>query len=224
MKIFYAIIFGIFGGLFRRWFGGWFEDTYYEEKLPSWLYKVLINRGVQTISLILLFFSGFMINSYWISTPLSSYIINLGIPSYVIALIMAILFQIQYYSRGHGPAFDEGRGNQITEETIERYKKVWYNKICEWIIPQQYWYGFVYDFLWMTLRYTYGTIFIVPFLWSFNIMWLGLIASSIYALCWTISERDNWIIQKLPQQMIDRPVQLAEIILGFIVGFWITWF
>lgn len=221
MKIFYSIISGIFGGLFRRWFGGWFEGEYYKEKLPSWLYNLLINRGTQTISLILLFFCCFMINNSWMLTPFSSLLIGLGIPAFVIALIMAIIFQIQYYSRGHGPGFDISRGGKPDAATIERYKKVWYNKICEWLIPEQYWYGFLYDYLWMTLRYVYGTIFLIPFLWSFEIMWLGLISSSIYALCWTIFEKDKWLIEKMPQQMVSNATQLAEVILGYVVGFWL---
>lgn len=221
MKFLFAFIAGIFGSLFRRWFGGWVEHEYFGKTIPEWLYKILHSRGTQTVFLVLLFFTCFMMNDYWILTPISSFIHNLGISKWIIALIMAILFQLQFYSGGHGSAFDLGRWDP--EEYKERYKRAWFNKICEKLIPEKYWYGFLYDFIWMTLRYAYGASCIIPFIWSFNILWLGLITASIYAFCWTIFEKDKWLINKIPYHIASNATQTAELLVGFVVGFWLMY-
>ena len=76
----------------------------------------------------------------------------------------------------------------------------------------------------MLTRYTYGLFLIVPFLWSFNILWLGLITASVYALCWTLYEKESWLFPLIPFNMTSNATQLAELIIGFIVGFWLMWF
>lgn len=222
MQFILSSISGFIESLWRRWFGGWAEH-YFENKLSKWLYKIISSRGTQTI-FNLIFLSGvFLINSNWAGTPLSGWLISLGIPFWLLATIIAALFQFEFWSRGHGPAFDIGRGVP-TQETIDRYQKVWWSIIPNKLIPEKHWYGFLYDFVWMLTRYTYGLFLIVPFLWSFNILWLGLITASVYALCWTLYEKEPWIFPLIPFNMTSNATQLAEIIVGFIVGFWLMWF
>lgn len=220
MKLLTSIISGIFESIWRRWYGGWIEHNPFE---PKWLYKLLSSRGTQTIVNFIILFTMFMINSAWMTTPLCSWLISHNVYGWILAIIMTAIFQFEFWSRGHGPAFDEGRGN-TDESTINRYQKVWWAIIPNALIPQKHWYGFLYDYIWMTVRYTIGLFLMVPFLWSFNILWLGLIVSSAYALCWTISERDEWVFNYIPFNMAKSATQLAELLVGFITGFWLLWF
>ena len=160
--------------------------------------------------------------SLWINTPFCAWLMSWGVKDWCIASIMSIIFQFQFWSRGHGPAFDIGRGETVDEDTKKRYQKVWYAFIPNKLIPEEHWYGFLYDLIWMTARYTEGTLLMIPFLWSFDILWLGLITSSVYALCWTIQERDSWVIKYIPWKMVTVATQLAELIIGFLVGFYIA--
>lgn len=222
MNFLFASIFGFIESIWRRWYGGWIEGTM-EDKLPKWLYTFLSSRGTQTVFNLIVLFAIFMINSHFLLTPICQWLLGIGIKDWIIALIMSAIFQFEFWSRGHGPAFDEGRG-EPTQETIDRYQKVWWVFIPNFLIPKQYWYGFLYDFIWMWVRYTIGLFLMIPFLWSFNILWLGLIATSIYALCWTLYERDSWILKYIPFNMASIPTQLAELLIGFITGFWLMWF
>lgn len=220
MQFLLSMISGTIESIWRRWFGGWVEGTM-KDKLPKWLYKILASRGTQTIFNLIILFGIFMLNVGWMITPFSAWLIAHNISAWIIALIMAVIVQFEFWSRGHGPAFDIGRWNP--QEYIERYQKVWWAFIPNKLIPREHWYGFLYDFIWMLVRYTYGLIFLVPFLWSFKILWLGLIVTSLYAFCWTIYERDNWIIKYIPLDMVSGATQLAELLVGFAVGFLLMW-
>lgn len=211
--------FGLIEGFWRRWFGGYFE---HHTVFPKWINKIFESRGTQTIFNILFLTCVFMINSFWITTPLCSFLINLGISKWIIALIIASIFQFMFWSKGHGPAFDMARGGKPSESTIERYHREKWSFIADKLIPEDHWYGFLYDFVWMTARYTYGVIFIIPFLWSLKILWLGLIIASIYALCWTIQEKDNWVFKYFLYNCVESSTNLAEIIGGFSVGLFLT--
>ena len=222
MNFLFASIFGFIESIWRRWYGGWIEGTM-EDKLPKWLYTFLSSRGTQTVFNLIVLFAIFMLNNGFLFTLFCQWLIGLGIKDWFIAAVLSIIIQFEFWSRGHGPAFDEGRGIP-TQETIDRYQKVWWVFIPNFLIPKQYWYGFLYDFIWMWVRYTIGLFLMIPFLWSFNILWLGLIATSIYALCWTLYERDSWILKYIPFNMASIPTQLAELLIGFITGFWLMWF
>ena len=221
MQFLLSIIFGFFESIWRRWFGGFVKHEYFGKKIPDWFYKIIHSRGTQTIVNIIILTSIFLLNSYWVSTPLTNWFISLGLNKYILAIIMALIFQFMFWSKGHGPSFDIGRWDP--EEYKERYKNVWFNKICEKIIPKKYWYGFLYDCIWMICRYAYGACFMIPFIWTFKILWLGLIAASVYAFCWTLYEKENWLFNKPIFKMASNPTQLAELINGFIVGFWLMW-
>lgn len=220
MRFLLSMISGAIESIWRRWFGGWVEGTM-KNKLPKWLYKILASRGTQTIFNLIVLFGIFMINAGWMVTPFSAWLIAHNISAWIIALIMTAIVQFEFWSRGHGPAFDVGRWNP--QEYVERYQKVWWASIPNKIIPREHWYGFLYDFIWMLIRYTYGLIFLVPFLWSFKILWLGLVVTGLYAFCWTIYERDSWIIKYIPFQMVGGATQLAELLVGFAVGFALMW-
>ena len=222
MQFILSTISGFIESIWRRWFGGWVEQAF-EGKLPNWLYKILASRGTQTAFNLVFLFAVFMLNtSLWINTPLCSWLIAHGIKDWCIASIMSIIFQFQFWSRGHGPAFDIGRGTVVDEDTKRRYQKVWYAFIPNKLVPEEHWYGFLYDFIWMTARYTEGTLLMIPFLWSFEILWLGLITSGVYAFCHTLQERESWIIKYVPWGMVTVATQLAELVIGFLVGFYIA--
>lgn len=208
-------VFGVVESFWRRWFGGYFE---HHQIFPKWLNKIFESRGVQTVFNIALLTLLFMSNQYWVATPICKFILGLGLNKWILALIMACLFQFMYWSLGHGPAFDMNRGGKPSESTISRYHREKWSFIPDKIVPEEHWYGFIYDFIWMTARYTYGVLFIIPFVWTFKILWLGLIIASIYALCWTIQERDSWIFKYFPKESVETATNLAEFIAGYITA------
>ena len=115
-----------------------------------------------------------------------------------------------YWSVGHGPAFDMGRDKEPSEEIIKRYKKYFWNKWCEKLIPEEKWYKFRYDFLWMFFRYEIPAVIIALILRSPIFLLTGLSVSCIYALCWWL--HDEGYLKKL------AATELAEIVVGFITG------
>lgn len=221
MHLLFSTISGFIESIWRRWYGGWIEGTK-KESLPKWIYNILSSRGTQTIFNLIFLFGVFLLNPVWATTPVSSWLISHGVYEWLIAIVLAVVFQLEFWSRGHGKAFDLGRGAPVNDDG--RYQKFWWVVVPNKLIPEKYWYGFLYDFIWMACRYTVGLLWLVPFLWSFNILWLGLITASVYALCWTLQERDSWVFSLIPWQMAGGSTQLAELLIGFIVGFWLMWF
>lgn len=125
-------------------------------------------------------------------------------------ILVVSLYEAFYWSVGHGPAFDMGRGGKPDEEMIERYKKYFWNKWCEFLVPKEYWYTFGYDFLWMMFRYEIPAAIIAVILCSPFFSLAGLFVSSIYAACWTLQDREK--LKRL------TATEVAEIISGFITG------
>lgn len=66
----------------------------------------------------------------------------------------------------------------------------WFTSRC--LIAEEHRYGYLYDFIWMFTRYTVPLI-PIAFIYSSKIMWLGLVVASVYALCWTLYEREKYI-------------------------------
>lgn len=190
MTIFYFII----GAFLRRWYGGALEG-----------YKILRNRGVQTVVMIAVF--------------MSIYLYDLSIwQNWLGAALVSLWLQFQFWSRGHGACFDIGRGTP-DEETIGRYNERWYHYPIDWFFdklckePDKK-YGFLYDFLYMGLRYTCPMILMAFIDWHYIL--IGASISPIYAFCWTLYERDNWIYQKnIP--FVGGATNLSEEIVGGIV-------
>ena len=175
----------VFLGIWRRWFGGGLDF------LPD-------NRALKHIV-------GFCVGS-----------IILWLYGYTIIQVLLAMITLQafYWAVGHGPAFDMSRDGYPNEELIKRYKKYFWNKWCEFLVPKKYWYGFGYDFLWMLFRYGLPAGIISLILWQPYIAFGGLTTSLTYAFCWAIN--DNIGLKKI------GPTGLAEIITGFITGLILT--
>lgn len=210
-----AVIAGIFEGLWRRWFGGW--DFVSKEKHPIW-YKILENRGTQTLVNFIFLALVFWYNDGWKDTLISGWLIAKWSWSYwVILAYLAIIWQLQFWSRQHGPAFDLARGGEPDETLKKRYRFAWWCNIVFKIIPECGWYKFMCDFLWMTIRYSIYTLWCVPFLGTFSVLWFGIIAAGFYAWFWTAYEFDIWFYKKCPAGF-QGPTNWGELMTGFVVG------
>lgn len=190
MTIFYFLI----GAFLRRWYGGCLGA-----------YKILRNRGVQTVCMLAVFMSIYLFD--W-----SSWQNWLG------AAIVSCWLQFQFWSRGHGACFDIGRGTP-SEETIRRYNERWYHYPVDWLFDKAFKvpdskYGFMYDFVYMGLRYTCPMIPMMLLDWRYIL--IGAAVSPIYALCHTLAERDPWIFDgRIP--FVGSATNLAEKLVGGLV-------
>lgn len=187
-----SIIYFVLGGFARRWYGGLFTDLNI---------KFLTSRGLQTAFMIALFMS------IYVTNPQSW-------QNWIIAILVSCWLQFQFWSRAHGCVLDSGRG---TSPDISRYNERWYHYPCDWIFNKlgvsDYRYGFLYDFIYMSLRYACPMIPMMIFDWRYIL--IGLSVAPIYAFCWTLYEREPWL--RFKQSWIDNPTKWAEIIVGGIV-------
>lgn len=188
MLFFYFVL----GAFLRRWYGGLWD----EDKNP-----VLGNRGLQSFCMILAFMSIYITNyQSW--------------QNWIISLVVSLWLQFQFWSRGHGCCFDIGRG---TSPDISRYNERWYHYPCDFIFKKlgvsDYRFGFLYDFLYMGLRYTCPLIPMMILDWRYIL--IGLSISPIYAFCWTLYEREPWL--RFKQTWLDNPTKWSELIVGGIV-------
>lgn len=182
-----VLLYATLGGFARRWFGGMFDEV-----------KILSNRGLQTAFMILLFMSIYLpATQNWLSS-----------------IIRTAWLQFQFWSRGHGCCFDIGRGNYPTPEMIKRYEERWYHIPCDWLADKFGFrqYGKMYDFCYMTLRYTCPMIPMMLFDWRYIL--IGLSISVIYALCWRYYESKYW---RYNTNFCGNATELAEIISGAVV-------
>ena len=199
-----TILYFALGAFLRRWFGGCLAD-----------YKILNSRGVQTAAMLAVFLSIYLHDfSSWLN--------------WLAAIVVSCWLQFQFWSRGHGACFDIGRGTP-TAETISRYNERWYHYPVDWLFDRLFKaekYGFMYDFIYMFLRYTCPMIPMMLIDWHYIL--LGMAISPIYAFCWTLYEREPWIFKsRIP--FVSSATNLAEEIAGGIVfagcywlqnGFW----
>ena len=208
MNLLLLCVFSIgFNSFFRRWYGGGFENT--------WLGNI---RGIQCAV-------------YLIVSTLMAYFLN-PLNVWWHNLIFAVLFSVytycQFWARGHGACFDIGRG-QADERTIQRYNERWYHIPCDWLLKNHK-YGFLYDFIYMGLRYTMPLIglylvslivslFDVPHLISPALIIIGALISPIYAFNWTLSEREHWVFEK--HWSIVGATNLSEYVAGGVWGLWV---
>ena len=149
-----TFIFGIFEGLWRRWFGGYFNGV-----------KILENRFLQhvvgfTACFSLFFFQG----TNWFQ-----------------AILTATVLQALYWARSHGCCFDFGHDKN---PDLKRYDQLWYWKYVKKIIPEDEWYTFTGDYILMAVRYTIPSILLMITTWSFPILFAGIVLSTLYALMW----------------------------------------
>lgn len=170
---------------------------------------ILGNRGMQTILMIVSMF------------PFVLY--PLGLPLWVIlviALITSCWVQFCFWSKGHGPCFDIANDKDPSEDTIRRYKEMFgYNYLCK-RIPYPRWYGFLFDYRLMNIRYNWPMLPLTLLVSPLYIL-IGLAISPIYAFCWALWREERWLFDLFPS-WLKKPVQLAEIIGGFIFGFGIS--
>jgi hypothetical protein len=181
-----VLLYSILGAFARRIYGGWLEA-----------YKIIKNRGVQTVLMMSLFLTIYLPRYKW-----------------YIAIIITAWLQFQFWSRGHGCAFDLGRGGVPDETLIKRYNERWYHIPCDWLSNKFGFkqYGKIYDFVYMTLRYTCPMIPMMLFDWKHIL--IGLSISVIYALCWRYYESKYW---RYDTNFCGNATNLAEIISGAVV-------
>lgn len=205
MEILLTILSVAFYCLWRRWFGGGFKHT--------WLGNL---RGVQCAVYLV------------ITTLLAYYMSPLSVWWYslIFAVVFSVYSYVQFWSRGHGQMFDIGRD---TNPPVERYNNYWFHIPCDWLLPNHK-YGFLYDFIYMGIRYTFPVVMLFVYGFSpelfgldevcfdWRIVLLGLWVSPVYAFCWTLFEREPWIFQKY--KTISGPTNLAEYVVGGIWGLW----
>ena len=192
-----VLLYLILGFFARRTFGGMLNHL-----------KFWGNRGVQTTFMIALFLSIYVTDyTKW--------------QSWLVGIIIAAWLQFQEISRGHGACFDIGRWG-IDETLIKRYNARWYYIPCDYCANKGYFekYGVVYDFMYMTLRYTAPMLPMALIDSRYLILGFGI--SVIYALCWELYEWKPQLFTKV--KFIGGPTQLAECIWGgwFFAGcYWI---
>ena len=96
------------------------------------------------------------------------------------AVWIAVWVQI-YWAIGHGFAYDLSTHGEPDEEMLKRYKKaVGYKFVCKFF-DEKDWYTFGFDFILLTIRYTYP---LIPIVYWFGpvLLSLGLVISGLYAL------------------------------------------
>lgn len=186
------MIYFILGAFARRWYGGLFTDLNI---------KFLTSRGLQSVFMIGLFMS------IYVTNPQSW-------QNWVIAAVVSSWLQFQFWSRAHGCVMDSGRG---TSPDILRYNERWYHYPCDWVFKKlgvsDYRYGFLYDLMYMSLRYACPMIPMMIFDWRYIL--IGLSVAPVYAFCWTLWEKEPWA--RFNQKWLDNPTKWAEIIVGGIV-------
>lgn len=182
-------IYTLLGAFLRRWYGGLFPDD---------KYKILGNRGLQTACMLLTFLSIYV-------TDVKSW------QNWLVAIVVSCWLQFQFWSRGHGEPADCGRHQNITEEDIKRYNERWYHIPCDFLLKDHK-YGFLYDFIYLNLRYACPMIPMIYFDWRYILV--GLSVAPIYAFCMTLQERESWIFK---YSWMARGWSLAEIICGGVV-------
>lgn len=192
MEILGFIFYFIAGAFGRVWFGSNLES------------KVWSNRGLQTAFMLALLLSIFVCDyTDW--------------RAWLVGAIISAWLQFQFWSRGHGACVDIGRDTIPSQDTIERYNERWYHIPCDWLfdkIKPEAKYGFLYDFIYTTLRYTCPMILMAFIDWRYLL--IGLSIAPVYAFCQTLQEREPWVFEK-QYWWWRRGWSLAEIISGGIV-------
>lgn len=186
------LISGLIFSWWRRWYGGGFSET--------WLGN---HRGVQCIVFLLL---NFLVLGH-------SYLLEHFHYCKLVAIIaLDVWLYADFWSRGHGACFDIGRWNP-DESLVKRYNERWYHIPLDKILTNHK-YGFLYDFLYMGMRYTCPMLPLVFI--DIKYLIIGLLISPIYALCWTLNEKEGWIFNKIPY--VSMATNLAEFLVGFVYG------
>ena len=179
------MFYGIWEAVWRRMFGsdGWNLDVI-KHRVVQHILNVVITAPV-------LYFLGL----HWLLT-----------------LATVAIFEGCYWSWGHGPGYDIGRGGNPDENTLKRYKERFWNKWCEKLLPKSKWYTKRYDALWMFFRYEIPAAGVA--LCSLNPWFLlaGFTTTLTYYLCWKACDKG----------LLKSPTDIAEWIVGGISGLLLT--
>ena len=182
-----AIIYSFIGALLRLWYG-------YDNFDNKWLNS----RAVQTIPMILVLFTIFCRDyTDWFSV--------------LYALCVSCWIQFQYWSRGHGPAIDTGKV-PASDKDISRYMDRWYGKVCDKLLPNDK-YGFLYDNLWLGLRYGCPMLVVSLLEWNIGFFFIGLSIPFIYTFANKLEDTMPYIFND-PTWYWRRGWCLAEMLSG----------
>lgn len=204
----------VFYSFWRRWFGGGYKNT-----------LIGNNRACQCVVYLLITF----LLAYKVFPNISfGEDRSIIIWRILLSVIFSAYTYIQVWSRGHGACYDQGRGYPPDDSTIKRYNERWYHVPCDFICKENK-YGFLYDFIYMSLRYTIPMVvlyflsaslklFSLEPLFSWRVILIGMFVSPVYAFCWTLYEKEKWIFQK--HYSVASGTNLSEYIVGGIWGLW----
>ncbi len=180
-----VVIYCILGALARVWYGA--------DDLP----KFFQNRGVQTVFMIALFVACF-------------YEPNMKWFEWIMVIAATCWMQFQYWSRGHGICIDVGDSTVVSENDIKRYNDRWYAKVCDKLLPNHK-YGYLYDYLYLTMRYACPMIPMMVFDWRYIL--IGLTIAPIYVFSNELAEREPWVFEN-KKWWWRRGWSLGEILSG----------
>lgn len=182
MKFLFSITFACWESFYRRWKGTASDEKWYNQK---W-FKTIANLCLTATTLALLSYSWWQV------------------------LAGTLVFQFLFWTQAIGGALDIGRDYPPSEETIKRYKKKFWNKWCEFLVPKKAWYGFFYDFLWMFFRYELPAILVSIILLNPFFLLAGLTSAMSYAFGWALHDNKG-----------KNPI-IAEYLSGFFAGLLLT--
>lgn len=182
MKILLCLVFACWESFYRRWKGTASDKKWYNQK---W-FKTVANLCLTSCTLSLLGYRWWQV------------------------LVGTLVFQFLFWTQAIGGALDMGRDYPPSEETIKRYKSKFWNKWCEFLVPQKAWYGYFYDFLWMMFRYGLPAILVSIVLLNPFFLLAGVTCAMCYNLAWALYEHGE-----------ANPI-VAEYLSGFFAGLLLT--
>ena len=151
-----TILYGLFLGFWRRWFGGGLDA------LPD-------NRFIQHI---IGFTACFLVLWYRGS-------------GLVLSLICAVVLQGLYWASAVGMYQDIGNGGEPDKKMLKRYNEMWYNKFLDkWF--KDYKYTDIYDFCGLCIRYTLPALLIAIISFNPGFIVAGPIVACVYAFFWKL--------------------------------------
>ena len=190
-----GLVTGLFEGLWRRWYGGWYpfgkpSDKYwYHKRWFQYLVNALVLGAV-------LFFMGF---AWW---------------KIICSLAIIIAF---FWAKGHGAFYDLGHHGYPDEEMLKRYEKALGYKIACWIFPESAWYGYWFDTFLMAVRYTLPALALIPFIgWVTGFAGMGVTLS--YMIGWYLQDKGFKFLGDKFKGFCGSATNFGEIGAGFCLG------
>ena len=179
----------LFGWLYAFFMGAW-RDAFGKNGYDLPIIKY---RAVQHIILFLVSFAFLLICR---GTALAS---ALWISAWILV----------FWAIRHGACYDISTGGKPDAKMLKRYKSmVGFKLLCK-IFPEDMWYGLCFDFMLLTIRYTYPLLPIC--FWFSPIMFsLGFVISSFY------------LIYRFCPYMQKKRLLDVEIWVGFVAGLYIA--